>query len=56
MSQSPFQLMYNLYNIIALAELKGYAMLQFAYMTLKINNQVRVFFYLKRAKLLSMTL
>ena len=44
MSQSPFQLMYNLYNIIALAELKGYAMLQFAYMTLKINNQVRVFF------------
>jgi len=39
MSQSPFQLMYNLYNIIALAELKGYAMLQFAYMTLRINNQ-----------------
>jgi len=39
MSQSPFQLMYNLYNIIALTELKGYAMLQFAYMTLRINNQ-----------------
>jgi hypothetical protein len=39
MSQSSFQLMYNLYNIIALTELKGYAMLQFAYMTLRINNQ-----------------
>jgi len=39
MTQSPFQLMYNLYNIVALTELKGYAMLQFAYMTLRINNE-----------------
>jgi hypothetical protein len=47
MSQSPFQLMYNLYNIIALTELKGYAMLQFAYMTLRINNQVHFSFKTK---------
>jgi len=38
-NQSPYQLMYNLYNIVALTELKGYAMLQFAYMTLRINNK-----------------
>ena len=42
MTQSPFQLMYNLYNIVALTELKGYAMLQFAYMTLRINNEVKI--------------
>jgi hypothetical protein len=40
MSQSPQQLMYNLYNIIALTEVKGYAMVQFSYMMLKIYNKV----------------
>jgi len=39
MTQSPYQLMYNLYNIVALTELKGYAMLQFSYMVLKINQK-----------------
>ena len=38
--QSPHQLMYNLYNIIALTEIKGYAMLQFSYMMLKIYGKV----------------
>ena len=40
MTQSPNQLLYNLYNIIALTEIKGYAMLQFSYMMLKIYNKV----------------
>ena len=40
MTQSPHQLLYNLYNIIALTEIKGYAMLQFSYMMLKIYNKV----------------
>merc|ERR1719167_1850656 len=39
LSQSPYQLMYNLYNIVALTELKGYAMLQFSYMILRINEK-----------------
>jgi len=39
MTQSPHQLLYNLYNIIALTEIKGYAMLQFAYMILRINKK-----------------
>jgi len=39
MSQSPHQLMFNLYNIIALTEIKGYAMLQFSYMMLKIYGK-----------------
>jgi len=39
MTQSPHQLLYNLYNIIALTEIKGYAMLQFSYMMLKIYNK-----------------
>jgi len=39
MTQSPHQLMYNLYNIIALTEIKGYAMLQFSYMMLKISGK-----------------
>ena len=38
MGQSPHQLIYNLYNIIALAEIKGYAMIQFSYMMLKLYN------------------
>jgi len=39
MTQSPHQLLYNLYNIIALTEIKGYAMLQFSYMMLKIYGK-----------------
>ena len=42
MSQSPHQLMYNLYNIIALTEVKGYAMVQFSYMMLRIYNKVTI--------------
>jgi hypothetical protein len=40
MNQSSQQLMYNLYNIIALTEVKGYAMVQFSYMMLRIYNKV----------------
>lgn len=32
LSQSPQQLFYNLYNLIALSTLKAYAMQQFAYL------------------------
>jgi len=39
MNQSPHQLVYNLYNIIALTEIKGYAMLQFSYMMLRIYKK-----------------
>jgi len=39
MGQSPHQLIYNLYNIIALTEIKGYAMVQFSYMMLKLYNR-----------------
>jgi len=39
MNQSPHQLVYNLYNIIALTEIKGYAMLQFSYMMLRIYEK-----------------
>ena len=42
MTQSPNQLLYNLYNIIALTEIKGYAMLQFSYMMLKIYDKVNL--------------
>lgn len=42
MTQSPNQLLYNLYNIIALTEIKGYAMLQFSYMMLKIYDKVKL--------------
>ncbi|KAG5894130.1 hypothetical protein JTB14_004068 [Gonioctena quinquepunctata] len=37
--QSPQQVLYNLYNTIALTELKGYAMIQFSYMLLRLYNQ-----------------
>ena len=40
MNQSPHQLVYNLYNIIALTEIKGYAMLQFSYMMLRIYESL----------------
>ena len=39
MGQSPHQVIYNLYNVIALAEIKGYAMIQFSYMIMKLYNQ-----------------
>jgi len=39
LTQSPHQLVYNLYNIIALTEIKGYAMLQFSYMMLRIYEK-----------------
>ena len=45
MTQSPNQLLYNLYNIIALTEIKGYAMLQFSYMMLKIYDKVTTDIY-----------
>lgn len=38
-NQSPQQVLYNLYNSIALTELKGYMMMQFAYMLLKLYNK-----------------
>ncbi|XP_015118956.1 uncharacterized protein LOC107042423 isoform X1 [Diachasma alloeum] len=36
--QSPQQLLYNLYTTIALAEVKGYAMMQFSYSLLRLYN------------------
>lgn len=37
--QSPQQLLYNLYNAVALAEIKGYTMIQFSYMLLRLYNE-----------------
>lgn len=37
-NQSPQQVLFNLYNSIALTELKGYMMMQFSYMLLKLYN------------------
>ena len=37
MGQSPHQLIYNLYNVIALTEIKGYAMMQVCFITPKTN-------------------
>ncbi|CAH1116052.1 unnamed protein product [Phaedon cochleariae] len=37
--QSPQQVLYNLYNTIAITELKGYTMIQFSYMLLRLYNQ-----------------
>lgn len=39
LGQSPNQLLYNLYNYVALAEIKGYAMIQFSYMILRLYNR-----------------
>ena len=39
LGQSPHQLIYNLYNMIALTEIKGYAMVQFSYMMLKLYER-----------------
>ncbi|GLG92569.1 Uncharacterized protein GBIM_00223 [Gryllus bimaculatus] len=37
--QSPQQVIYNLYNAVALSELKGYAMMQFSWMLLRLYNK-----------------
>ncbi|KAJ8969231.1 hypothetical protein NQ317_002186 [Molorchus minor] len=37
--QSPQQVLYNLYSAIALTELKGYSMIQFSYMLLRLYGQ-----------------
>lgn len=37
--QSPQQLLYNLYNTVALTEIKGYTMIQFSYMLLRLFNE-----------------
>ncbi|XP_020290289.1 uncharacterized protein LOC109857914 isoform X2 [Pseudomyrmex gracilis] len=37
--QSPQQLLYNLYNAVALTEIKGYSMIQFSYMLLTLYNE-----------------
>ncbi|XP_050451579.1 uncharacterized protein LOC126851539 isoform X1 [Cataglyphis hispanica] len=37
--QSPQQLLYNLYNTVALTEIKGYTMIQFSYMLLGLYNE-----------------
>ncbi|KAK9746592.1 protein of unknown function (DUF4803) [Popillia japonica] len=37
--QSPNQLLYNLYNTISLTQIKGYAMIQFAYTLLELYNK-----------------
>jgi hypothetical protein len=39
LGQSPHQLVYNLYTAIALAEVKGYAMMQFSYMMLRLYGR-----------------
>ncbi len=39
MGQSPHQLLYNLYNVVALTEIKGYAMMQFSYMMLRLYGR-----------------
>jgi len=39
LGQSPHQLIYNLYNVIALTEIKGYAMVQFSYMMLRLYGK-----------------
>ncbi|XP_044728255.1 uncharacterized protein LOC123291881 isoform X2 [Chrysoperla carnea] len=37
--QSPQQLLFNLYSTLALTELKGYSMMQFSYMLMKLYNK-----------------
>lgn len=39
---SPHQVLYNLYRTIALTELKGYMMIQFSYMLLRLYNAGKV--------------
>ena len=39
LTQSPSQLLYNLYNIVGLTEIKGHAMLQFSYVMLNLYDK-----------------
>ena len=39
LGQSPHQVIYNLYNVIALTEIKGYALIQFSYMIMKLYGR-----------------
>lgn len=39
LGQSPHQIIYNLYNVIALTEIKGFAMIQFSYMIMRLYNE-----------------
>jgi hypothetical protein len=39
LQQSPQQLLYNLYNAVAITELKGYAMMQFSWMLLRLYKR-----------------
>jgi hypothetical protein len=39
LQQSPQQLLYNLYNSVAITELKGYAMMQFSWMLLRLYKK-----------------
>ena len=39
LTQSPQQLLFNLYNIIGLTEIKGHSMLQFSYMMLNVADK-----------------
>jgi hypothetical protein len=39
LQQSPQQLLYNLYNSVAITELKGYAMMQFSLMLLRLYKK-----------------
>ena len=39
LGHSPHQIIYNLYNVIALTEIKGYAMIQFAYMIMRLHGE-----------------
>ncbi|XP_014472846.1 PREDICTED: uncharacterized protein LOC106743483 isoform X2 [Dinoponera quadriceps] len=41
--QSPQQILYNLYNTVALTEIKGYTMMQFSYMILRLYNEGKNF-------------
>lgn len=42
-NQSPQQVLYSLYDAIALTELKGYTMIQFSYMLLRLYGKGSLF-------------
>lgn len=43
---SPHQLIYDMYNTIALTEIKGYAMMQFSWMLLRIYGRGKLYRYI----------
>lgn len=45
--QSPQQVLYSLYDAIALTELKGYTMIQFSYMLLRLYGKGSLFTFSK---------